>query len=182
MKTRTLGLAATLLIAMGGTAAADGLKGYGEAFVGGQISIDIDTGLNSEGMGGHGGSVFGGGGFGLVAPGDNGWNFQLDGAASGAFDGTGSTFLTAQGGGSPHIYYRDDDYAAGLFASIAYMATDDRATGVAEPDDEGFMTKFMLGLRFYLDGETIKSNDRKGATFPTPPWVNFQELAAGNIN
>jgi len=128
---KRLALAGIALIALGGTAyggSLDGLKGYGEAYVGGQTGVEIDDGMTL--LDGGTAEIFGGGGFNVVMPVSNGWNLGLEGNAQGGSDGTGTSFFTSQGGGAIHGFHRDSDMAYGVYLGAGVASEDDKMTGI----------------------------------------------------
>jgi len=121
-------IAVAALMAMSVPAQADGLSGWGEAYIGTIFGIDVTRGWRAHG---DEPKARGGGGFAVNLPVGGGWNLQAEGFASGSEDDNGFDFFTVWGGGGFHGYYRDADHAYGIFGGAAALqGNEDSLTGV----------------------------------------------------
>ena len=93
--------------------ASDGLTGYGGLFVGAEQIRELSE--PPARVVPNGGAIIG-----ANMPLGGGWNAGIDGFA-GAAGADGSRYFDVWGGGSVHLFWRDNDYALGIFGTGATL-------------------------------------------------------------
>ena len=64
---------------------------------------------------------------------------------------------------------------------VSYFVDLTATVGVEVGDDTDMHPRMVAGLRLPFGQETLKGNDRHGATFGLPPFKDFQQLAGGAL-